>query len=57
MFIEHNFFIIYRVEEELAQVYQVSQDRAKSLGIDYTPLEVTLKETIESLQEKGFLMV
>lgn len=32
--------------------YQVSKERAKSLGIDFIPLEVSLKETVESLKEK-----
>ncbi|KAM6584307.1 hypothetical protein CsatB_011309 [Cannabis sativa] len=37
------------------QGYQVSKEKAKSLGVSYTPLEVTLKDTVESLKEKGFL--
>ncbi|KAI3445056.1 hypothetical protein Pfo_001721 [Paulownia fortunei] len=35
--------------------YQVSKERAKSLGINFTPLEVSLKDTIESLKQKNFL--
>uniref|UniRef100_A0A2P2NFJ0 Cinnamoyl-CoA reductase 1-like n=1 Tax=Rhizophora mucronata TaxID=61149 RepID=A0A2P2NFJ0_RHIMU len=35
--------------------YQVSKDKAKSLGIDFIPLEVSIKETVESLKEKGFV--
>ncbi|RZB99835.1 Tetraketide alpha-pyrone reductase 1 [Glycine soja] len=35
-------------------IYQVSKEKAKSLGIEYTPLEVSLKETVESLKEKKF---
>ncbi|XP_057453943.1 cinnamoyl-CoA reductase CAD2 [Lotus japonicus] len=34
--------------------YQVSKEKAKSLGIEYIPLEVSLKETVESLKEKKF---
>ncbi|KAJ4978119.1 hypothetical protein NE237_008899 [Protea cynaroides] len=34
--------------------YQVSQERTKGLGINFIPLEVSLKETVESLKEKGF---
>ncbi|XP_042491725.1 phenylacetaldehyde reductase-like [Macadamia integrifolia] len=34
--------------------YQVSQERVMSLGINLIPLEVSLKETVESLKEKGF---
>ncbi|CAI0412541.1 unnamed protein product [Linum tenue] len=35
--------------------YQVSKEKAKSLGIEFIPLEVSLKETVESLKEKGFV--
>ncbi|KAL5549535.1 hypothetical protein UlMin_004766, partial [Ulmus minor] len=35
--------------------YQVSKEKAKSLGVNFTPLEVTLRDTVESLKEKGFL--
>ncbi|XP_042491718.1 phenylacetaldehyde reductase-like isoform X2 [Macadamia integrifolia] len=35
--------------------YQVSQEKAKSLGINFIPLEVSLKETVKSLKDKGFL--
>ncbi|GMN53648.1 hypothetical protein TIFTF001_022784 [Ficus carica] len=41
----------------LVPKYQVSTERAKSLGISFTPLEVSLKDTIESLKEKGFLNI
>ncbi|MED6208041.1 hypothetical protein PIB30_041354 [Stylosanthes scabra] len=34
--------------------YQVSKEKFKSLGIEYIPLEVSLKETVESLKEKKF---
>lgn len=34
--------------------YQASKEKAKSLGIDYIPIEVSLKETVESLKEKQF---
>nr|KYP68033.1 Dihydroflavonol-4-reductase [Cajanus cajan] len=34
--------------------FQVSKEKAKSLGIEFIPLEVTLKETAESLKEKNF---
>ncbi|KAJ4711384.1 cinnamoyl-CoA reductase 1-like [Melia azedarach] len=38
------------------QIYQVSKERAKSLGmINYILSEVSLRETVESLKEKGFL--
>ncbi|XP_061359634.1 phenylacetaldehyde reductase-like isoform X2 [Gastrolobium bilobum] len=32
--------------------YQVSKEKAKSLGIEFTPLEVSLRETVESFREK-----
>ncbi|KAK8469266.1 hypothetical protein PHAVU_005G034666 [Phaseolus vulgaris] len=35
-------------------IYQVSKEKAKSLGLEYTPLEVSLKDTVESLKEKKF---
>ncbi|KAJ4724294.1 Cinnamoyl-CoA reductase 1-like [Melia azedarach] len=35
--------------------YQVSKEKAKSLGLEFIPLEVSLKETVESLKEKGFI--
>lgn len=37
--------------------YQFSKERAKELGINYTPLEEGVKETVESLKEKKFLQV
>ncbi|XP_022153022.1 cinnamoyl-CoA reductase 1-like [Momordica charantia] len=35
--------------------YQVSMEKAKSLGIEFIPLEESLKETVESLKEKKFV--
>ncbi|KAL2330737.1 hypothetical protein Fmac_018318 [Flemingia macrophylla] len=35
-------------------IYQVLKEKAKSLGIEFIPLEVSLKETVESLKEKKF---
>ncbi|KAK4841570.1 hypothetical protein QYF36_006622 [Acer negundo] len=36
--------------------YRISRERAESsLGINFSSWEVTLKDTIESLKEKGFL--
>jgi len=34
--------------------FQVSKEKAKSLGVEFIPLEVSLKETVESLKEKNF---
>nr|AWJ64258.1 1-phenyethanol synthase 1 [Camellia sinensis] len=33
----------------------VVNEKAKGLGIEFTPLEVTLKDTVESLKEKNFV--
>ncbi|KAJ3669249.1 hypothetical protein LUZ60_011199 [Juncus effusus] len=42
-------------EKPFAPIYQVSKERAKSLGIEFIPLKDSVKETIESLKEKGFV--
>ncbi|XP_058077513.1 phenylacetaldehyde reductase-like [Magnolia sinica] len=41
-------------DEPFRPTYQVSKERAKSLGVNYIPLDVALKETVESLKEKSF---
>uniref|UniRef100_A0A7N2RE25 NAD-dependent epimerase/dehydratase domain-containing protein n=1 Tax=Quercus lobata TaxID=97700 RepID=A0A7N2RE25_QUELO len=38
-------------------IYLVSKERAESLGLNFTPVEVSLKDTVESLKEKNFLSV
>ena len=35
--------------------YQISIERAKGLGIDFIPLEVSLKETIEGSTKNFFI--
>jgi len=35
--------------------FQVSKEKAKSLGVEFIPLEVSLRETVESLKEKKFV--
>ncbi|PON74274.1 NAD(P)-binding domain containing protein [Parasponia andersonii] len=40
-------------DKPLVQAYQISNEKVKSLGINFTPLEVTLRDTVESLKEKG----
>uniref|UniRef100_A0A1J3EA39 Cinnamoyl-CoA reductase 1 n=2 Tax=Noccaea caerulescens TaxID=107243 RepID=A0A1J3EA39_NOCCA len=42
-------------ENPYVPTYQVSKEKTKSLGIEYIPLEVSIKETVESLKEKGFI--
>ncbi|XP_058764875.1 cinnamoyl-CoA reductase CAD2-like [Vicia villosa] len=39
-------------DEPHMPVYQISKEKANSLGIDFIPLEVSLKETVESFREK-----
>ncbi|KAG8388989.1 hypothetical protein BUALT_Bualt02G0182800 [Buddleja alternifolia] len=42
-------------DKPLAPTYQVSRARAEGLGVKFTPLEQSVKETYESLKEKGLL--
>uniref|UniRef100_A0A7C8ZHI2 NAD-dependent epimerase/dehydratase domain-containing protein n=1 Tax=Opuntia streptacantha TaxID=393608 RepID=A0A7C8ZHI2_OPUST len=42
-------------EDNLEAPYQISGDKARSLGINYIPLRVGLKETVECLKEMKFL--
>ncbi|KOM42512.1 hypothetical protein LR48_Vigan05g011600 [Vigna angularis] len=42
-------------EKLYVPIYQVSKKKAKNLGIKFTPLEVSLKETVESLKEKKLI--
>lgn len=44
-------------EKPVEPPYHVSKERAKSLGIDFLPLEVSLKDMVESLKEKNFLIL
>ncbi|XP_058752372.1 cinnamoyl-CoA reductase CAD2-like [Vicia villosa] len=39
-------------EEPYKTTFQISKEKAKSLEIEFTPLEVSLKETVESFREK-----
>ncbi|XP_019151068.1 PREDICTED: cinnamoyl-CoA reductase 1-like isoform X1 [Ipomoea nil] len=45
----------YKDDLRAIATYQVSQEKAKSLGINFTSFDVSLKDTIESLKEKSFL--
>ncbi|XP_019151155.1 PREDICTED: cinnamoyl-CoA reductase 1-like [Ipomoea nil] len=45
----------YKDDLPTVATYQVCQEKAKSLGINYTSFDVSLKDTIESLKEKHFL--
>lgn len=42
-------------ENPYVPIYQVSKEKTKSLGIDYIPLKDSIKETVESLKDKGFI--
>ncbi|KAK4278650.1 hypothetical protein QN277_016471 [Acacia crassicarpa] len=42
-------------DEPFMSNYQVSKEKAKTLGIEFIPLEVSLKEMGESLKEKNFI--
>ncbi|XP_038707403.1 phenylacetaldehyde reductase-like [Tripterygium wilfordii] len=48
---------IHTDDKSCVPPYQVSKEKAKSWGINFTPLEVTIRDTVESLKEKGFLNV
>ncbi|CAN6722578.1 unnamed protein product [Malus baccata var. baccata] len=37
--------------------FQVSIEKAKGLGINFLPLETSIRDTVESLKEKGFLNI
>lgn len=41
-------------DQSFVPTYQVSKDKIKSLGMELTPLDTSIKETIESLKEKDF---
>jgi len=42
-------------DKPFVPIYQVSKEKTKSLGIDYVPTKIGVKETIDSLKEKGFV--
>ncbi|XP_039172574.1 phenylacetaldehyde reductase-like isoform X1 [Eucalyptus grandis] len=35
--------------------HRISREKVEGLGVNFIPLEVSIKETVESLKEKGFL--
>ncbi|PIN07482.1 Flavonol reductase/cinnamoyl-CoA reductase [Handroanthus impetiginosus] len=41
-------------DNPLVPAYKVNTERAKKLGVVFTPLKQALKDTVESLKEKGF---
>ncbi|GMI66983.1 hypothetical protein like AT5G19440 [Hibiscus trionum] len=44
-------------DKPLERIFRISQEKAKSLGLSFIPWGVSLRETIESLKEKGFLSI
>ncbi|XP_010557803.1 PREDICTED: tetraketide alpha-pyrone reductase 1-like [Tarenaya hassleriana] len=42
-------------EEVYSASFKMCVDRVKSLGIEFTPVDVSLRDTVQSLLEKGFL--
>ncbi|KAL5566664.1 hypothetical protein UlMin_029828 [Ulmus minor] len=42
-------------DKPFTPIYQVSKEKTKSLGVEFIPLDVGIKETVESLKEKGFV--
>ncbi|GMI66982.1 hypothetical protein like AT5G19440 [Hibiscus trionum] len=44
-------------DKPLEPIFRISQEKAKSLGLSFIPWEVSLREAIESLKEKGFLSI
>ncbi|KAK4278707.1 hypothetical protein QN277_016516 [Acacia crassicarpa] len=42
-------------DKPFVPTFQVSKEKAKTLGIEFIPLDVSLKETVESLKEKKFV--
>ncbi|XP_047327138.1 phenylacetaldehyde reductase-like [Impatiens glandulifera] len=42
-------------DDEFSVPYPVSKEKAKTLGINFIPFEVSLKETVESLKEMGLV--
>ncbi|GKV13824.1 hypothetical protein SLEP1_g24797 [Rubroshorea leprosula] len=56
----HQLFPEFHLDEKfedkpIKKLYQVSKEKIKSLGVNFIPLEVSLKDTVESLKEKGFI--
>lgn len=44
-------------DKPFAPTFQVSKEKTKSLGVEFIPLKVSLKETVDSLKEKNFTKV
>ncbi|WCJ18559.1 NAD(P)-binding Rossmann-fold superfamily protein [Euphorbia peplus] len=44
-------------EKGFVEKYEVSREKAKSLGVDFIPLEKSVADTIGCLKDKGFLTI
>ncbi|KAK4278708.1 hypothetical protein QN277_016517 [Acacia crassicarpa] len=42
-------------DQPLMPTFQISKEKVKTLGIEFIPFEVSLKETVESFKEKKFV--
>ena len=42
-------------DEPLVPKFQISKEKTKTLDIEFIPLEVSLKEIVDSLKEKNFV--
>jgi hypothetical protein len=50
-----NYVIRCADDKPLMQTFQVSKEKAKTLGVEFIPLEVSLKEIVESFKDKKFV--
>nr|POE74228.1 tetraketide alpha-pyrone reductase 1 [Quercus suber] len=44
-------------DKPLQPLYKISQDKAISLGINFIPLEVSVRDTVESFKENGIITI
>ncbi|KAL0006887.1 hypothetical protein SO802_008389 [Lithocarpus litseifolius] len=44
-------------DKPLQPLYKISQDKAKSLGISFIPMEESVRDTVESFKENGILTI
>ncbi|GKV12617.1 hypothetical protein SLEP1_g23739 [Rubroshorea leprosula] len=56
----HRLFPMFHLNEKfedkpIQKVLQISKEKIKSLGVNFIPLEVSLRDTVECLKEKGFI--
>jgi len=49
-----NYVIRCADDKSFMQTFQVSKEKAKTLGVEFIPLEVSLREIVESFKEKEF---